>query len=111
MYNNSDIIQFVNMVAEVTKPDKIILFGSYAYGQPTDKSDIDLLVIKNGKDITFDDEVAFDIAIYEKRKQLKNKTSYDIFYVTEKQLREVAKNGGAFVDALEKGQVIYERTA
>src|ERR1700730_8387095 len=26
-------------------PDKIILFGSYAYGQPTPGSDIDLLVI------------------------------------------------------------------
>jgi predicted nucleotidyltransferase len=27
--------------------EKIILFGSYAYGKPTKDSDIDLLVIKN----------------------------------------------------------------
>ncbi len=28
-------------------PDKIILFGSYAYGNPTEDSDIDLFLIKN----------------------------------------------------------------
>ena len=28
-------------------PDKIILFGSYAYGTPTEDSDLDLLIIKN----------------------------------------------------------------
>lgn len=26
-------------------PDKVVLFGSYAYGQPTEGSDVDLLVI------------------------------------------------------------------
>ena len=29
------------------KPDKIILFGSYAYGKPTEDSDIDLYVVTN----------------------------------------------------------------
>ena len=29
------------------KPDKIILFGSYAYGEPNEDSDIDLFLIKN----------------------------------------------------------------
>lgn len=29
------------------KPDKIILFGSYAYGTPNENSDIDLFLIKN----------------------------------------------------------------
>jgi predicted nucleotidyltransferase len=28
-------------------PDKIILFGSYAYGTPNENSDIDLFLIKN----------------------------------------------------------------
>jgi predicted nucleotidyltransferase len=32
-------------VAEEFRPDKIVLFGSYAYGQPDADSDIDLLVI------------------------------------------------------------------
>ena len=29
------------------KPQKIILFGSYAYGEPDEDSDIDLLIIKD----------------------------------------------------------------
>ncbi len=28
-------------------PQKVILFGSYAYGQPDEESDIDLLIIKD----------------------------------------------------------------
>ena len=28
-------------------PDKIILFGSYAYGEPNEDSDIDLFLIKD----------------------------------------------------------------
>ena len=29
-------------------PDKIILFGSYAYGEPDEESDIDLFLVKDG---------------------------------------------------------------
>lgn len=32
-------------VVEQFHPQKVILFGSYAYGQPTEDSDVDLLVV------------------------------------------------------------------
>lgn len=32
-------------IAELFQPEKIILFGSHAYGQPTRDSDVDLLVV------------------------------------------------------------------
>jgi len=35
----------VRRIVEVLHPEKIILFGSYAYGKPTPDSDVDLLVI------------------------------------------------------------------
>ncbi len=35
----------VKHIAEKFDPEKIILFGSYAYGKPTAWSDVDLLVI------------------------------------------------------------------
>lgn len=35
----------VKRIAENLQPEKIILFGSYAYGKPTPDSDVDLLVI------------------------------------------------------------------
>jgi predicted nucleotidyltransferase len=35
----------VKRIAEKFQPEKIILFGSYAYGQPKPESDVDLLVV------------------------------------------------------------------
>ncbi len=39
------------------KPDKIILFGSYAYGTPTDDSDIDICVVKKDYDNKWQEKV------------------------------------------------------
>jgi len=38
-----DVVQAIRSVAE---PSAIVLFGSYARGDPTDRSDIDLLVVR-----------------------------------------------------------------
>ena len=109
MYNDDEIMQFVYLVAEIADPDRIILFGSYAYGNPDDKSDLDLLVIKNGKDFTVDDEAKLATAVYFERKQRKIRTRYDVFFQTDSQVQEIAKNGGAYLDAVQKGRVVYER--
>ncbi len=39
------IRRFAREVAERFRPDKIILFGSYAYGTPHADSDVDILVV------------------------------------------------------------------
>jgi hypothetical protein len=39
-------------------PDKIILFGSYAYGTPNEDSDIDLFLLKD--DLNLDDLVSYE---------------------------------------------------
>ncbi|MBI4569921.1 MAG: HEPN domain-containing protein [Planctomycetes bacterium] len=41
----ADIQALADRIAEAFHPEKIILFGSYAYGQPTEDSDVDLLVV------------------------------------------------------------------
>ena len=109
MYDNDEIMEFVSLVAEVSDPDRIILFGSYAYGEPNDESDLDLLVIKNGDDITVDEETAYAVALFDARIQKKMKTRYDVFFRTDKQARTIAERGGACKDALERGRVVYER--
>src|SRR5260370_42580684 len=43
------IRRFARQIAERFQPDKIILFGSYAYGKPHEDSDVDLLVIMRTK--------------------------------------------------------------
>ena len=37
--------QITGKIVEIFHPEQIILFGSYAYGDPTPDSDVDLLVI------------------------------------------------------------------
>jgi uncharacterized protein len=46
----SAIQRFARQVAEKFQPEKIILFGSYAYGTPHEESDVDLLVIMPTRD-------------------------------------------------------------
>lgn len=45
MVLRQQINAFVDAVVRRFKPEKVILFGSYAYGSPTDDSDVDLMVI------------------------------------------------------------------
>jgi predicted nucleotidyltransferase len=47
----SAIRRFARQIAERFRPDKIILFGSYAYGRPHNESDVDLLVIMPAYDV------------------------------------------------------------
>jgi len=46
MVTNTVIQQLVERIKQFD-PEKIILFGSYAYGTPSDDSDVDLFVVKN----------------------------------------------------------------
>jgi predicted nucleotidyltransferase len=46
MVEARDVIRFADEIARRHKPRKIILFGSYAYGEPHIDSDVDLLVVK-----------------------------------------------------------------
>ena len=47
MVERAKIRSFCKAVAKQFRPQKIILFGSYAYGKPTVDSDVDLLVVMN----------------------------------------------------------------
>ena len=40
-----DIRAVVKQIATQFNPEKVILFGSYAYGNPKPESDVDLLVV------------------------------------------------------------------
>jgi predicted nucleotidyltransferase len=46
MIENSKINEVVEKIASRFSPDKIILFGSYASGNPSHDSDLDLLIIQ-----------------------------------------------------------------
>jgi predicted nucleotidyltransferase len=45
MIETEAIQKLSDQIAQVFRPERIVLFGSYAYGLPTADSDVDLLVI------------------------------------------------------------------
>jgi len=48
MITEAQIQAVVRRIVEGYAPERIILFGSYAYGTPIEDSDLDLLVVKHG---------------------------------------------------------------
>ena len=40
------LLPYLRVLVEQFRPQQIILFGSYAYGQPDEHSDVDLLIVK-----------------------------------------------------------------
>ena len=108
-HTNKDIDILRDFIIELVNPDKIILFGSYAYGLPDDDSDADFLVIKNGVDHTVRDEARLAVSIHFMRKKRGIRTRCDAFLESEQSALEASKNGGAYADAFEKGTVIYVR--
>ena len=46
------IRDYARRVAERFQPEKIILFGSYAYGTPHEDSDVDILVVMPAHEIS-----------------------------------------------------------
>jgi len=40
------LLPYLQVLVEQFHPEQVILFGSYAYGEPTRDSDVDLLVVK-----------------------------------------------------------------
>ncbi|MGB7159790.1 MAG: nucleotidyltransferase domain-containing protein [Tepidisphaeraceae bacterium] len=45
MIHQSQITKLAEQIVEMVHPERIILFGSYAYGTPDETSDVDLLII------------------------------------------------------------------
>ena len=51
MITEAQIQAIVQRIVDGYAPDRIILFGSYAYGTPTEDSDLDLLIIKQNAEV------------------------------------------------------------
>lgn len=85
-------------------PQKIILFGSYAYGKPNEDSDVDLFLIKDSEENDNYEAVAMM-----KLRDLIRKyhIGFDILSASNFFLQN-REDPFYKVDILEKGRVIYE---
>ncbi len=95
------IRRFARQIAERFHPDKIILFGSYAYGKPHVESDVDLMVIMPARDVV-DQSIRIDLAF-------ERPFSLDLIVRTPKQIeRGLRDDNWSLREVMEKGKVLYE---
>ena len=96
------IDQVVEQIVKKFKPQKIILFGSYARGNPRPESDVDMLVVMDThlKDV----QQAIQIC-----QQIEYRFGLDLIVHTQKYLAERVKMGDWFLrDVIKEGKVLYE---
>jgi predicted nucleotidyltransferase len=96
------ISSFARQVAKKFNPQKIILFGSYAYGKPTEDSDVDILVVMPFKGRN--PEKATEIWM-----ATKPRFPIDIMVRKPAELKKRLEMGDFFLrEIVEKGKVLYE---
>jgi predicted nucleotidyltransferase len=96
------IDQVVDQIVDKFKPQKIILFGSYARGNPSPESDVDLLIVMD----TPLKDVQQAILICQ---QIEYRFGLDLIVQTPKHLDERVQMGDWFIrDVLKEGKVLYE---
>jgi len=92
------------IVAELN-PEKIILFGSYAYGIPNPDSDVDLLVIMKTRASLKDRSWAVS------RLLMPRPFPVDILVKTPKEIEKALGTGDFFLkEILTRGKVLYDRS-
>ena len=97
------IRRFVHEVAGRFQPEKIILFGSYAYGQPHADSDVDILVIMPTRN-ELDQAVKICVAV-------DYNFPLDLLVRTPKNLAWRLAEGDSFLrEVMDRGKVLYEKT-
>lgn len=94
----------VQRLVEALQPEKIVLFGSYAYGTPTPDSDVDLLVVM--------ETCAPDKERYLSVCRLLRPRPFpvDILVRTPQEIARALEKGDFFIqEIVSQGKVLYER--
>jgi predicted nucleotidyltransferase len=96
------IRRFVREVAERFRPEKVILFGSYAYGTPHADSDVDVLVVMPARN-ELDQAVRIRLAV-------DYHFPLDLIVRTPKNLAWRLAEGDSFLhEVVNRGRVLYEK--
>ena len=101
---HEQIKEIVHRIVENYKPEKIVLFGSYAYGHPSQCSDLDLLIIKES-----------NLPRYKRAREIRKylwevtDIPMDIIVYTPKEIEDWKNVEEAFITTvIKKGKILYE---
>lgn len=102
MTTRHDIEEFARRIADEFHPERIILFGSYAYGTPTQDSDVDLLVVMPVEGQAVHKAIEIRLA-------LDAPFPLDLLVRDPDLLRQRLEWGDFFLrEVIEKGETLYE---
>jgi uncharacterized protein len=96
------INDFAQQIGREFRPERVILFGSYAYGKPTPDSDVDLLVV-----LPF--QGSKGLKAFEIMRKLKPHIPVDIIVRTPDDIQERLELNDFFLKEItSKGKILYE---
>ena len=100
-----DVIQqIVEKLVSGYAPQKVILFGSHAYGAPTSDSDIDLLIIKETPERFIDRWVTVRRILSDPKRMVPLET---LVLTPQEVSRRLAIGDQFLAEIMEKGEVLY----
>ena len=102
MISRKAIQQYCDAIAAAFKPRKIILFGSYAYGKPTEDSDVDVMVVMPKR--RYRRDLGWRIPV-----KVPPAFPVDVLVEADDRLQRRIEDKECFIlDITEKGKVMYE---
>jgi predicted nucleotidyltransferase len=112
--NFNTILDNLVVSLKPSDPYKIILFGSYAKGNPNENSDIDLMIILDNNHVskTYKERLEKKVFIRNLVLEINRKMSLDILVYSKEELNLLKKHGNYFIDEIERtGKIIYEKAS
>jgi predicted nucleotidyltransferase len=95
-------------------PYKIVLFGSYAKGNPREDSDMDIMVILDNNDVakTYTERLNKYLSIQRLVREINYKIALDILVYSKEEFFQVKNYGNYLIDDIEKtGKILYEKAS
>ena len=100
----TELDKIVRRVVDVYRPEKIILFGSYAYGRPSADSDLDLLIIKKTSERFIDRWTNVRKIVSDPNRSI----PFEPLVLTPQEVKERLAIGDQFIEEIiTKGEVVY----
>lgn len=99
------LLPYLQVLADQFHPEQVILFGSYAYGEPTPDSDVDLLVVKPIQRNSVADATSIRRAIRHLRHTVAN-LPLDIMVRDPDDFRQRVEEGAAFHSEIARKGII-----
>jgi predicted nucleotidyltransferase len=102
--DDSIMEEIIRRIVESAQPEKIVLFGSHAYGRPHEGSDLDILVVMES------DLPRYKRAVPIYRALAGLLIGKDVLVYTPQEIDAWSEIPQAFItQVMEKGRIIYEK--